>query len=193
MATRPRWLEQRLGGLDHLYLLHKWSGIGTGVLVLLHWLLDKSPRWLIQLGWLEAGPRRLHQADLWRGLAKEFGEIAFYGMVIFLLISLARRLPYARFRLIHTLGAVLALLALLHSLYLLAPELRWAPFGLLTQPLCLVGIGAALWSLTGQIGRGNATRPSWWPFVAMTTGSSRSICNCRSPSAGITNRASSCC
>jgi predicted ferric reductase len=39
MATRPRWLEQRLGGLDHLYLLHKWSGIGTGLLVLLHWLL----------------------------------------------------------------------------------------------------------------------------------------------------------
>ena len=51
MATRPRWLEQRLGGLDRLYLLHKWSGIGTGVLVLWHWLLCKSPRWLIELGW----------------------------------------------------------------------------------------------------------------------------------------------
>lgn len=46
-------------------------------------------------------------------------------MVIFLIISLARKLPYQRFRLIHKLGAVLALLALLHSLYLLAPELRW--------------------------------------------------------------------
>lgn len=154
MATRPRWLEQRLGGLDHLYLLHKWSGIGTGVLVLLHWLLDKSPRWLSQLGWLAAGPRPPHQADLWRGLAKEFGELAFYGMVIFLIISLARKLPYQRFRLIHKLGAVLALLALLHSLYLLAPELRWTSFGLLTQALSLLGIGAALWSLTGQIGRG---------------------------------------
>ncbi len=154
MATRPRWLEQRLGGLDRLYLLHKWSGIGTGVLVLWHWLLCKSPRWLIELGWLEPGARRLHQADWWRGLAKEFGEIAFYGMVIFLIISLARKLPYERFRLVHKLGAVLALLALLHSLYLLAPELRWTLFGLLTQTICLVGIGAALWSLTGQTGRG---------------------------------------
>ena len=158
MATRPRWIEQGVGGLDNLYLLHKWSGIGSGILVLLHWLLSKSPRWLIQLGWLEAGPKRLHQADMWRGLAKEFGEIAFYGMVIFLVISLVRKLPYQRFRLIHKLGAVLALLALLHSLYLLAPELRWTPFGLLTQALCLIGIWAALWSLLGQIGRGQRYR-----------------------------------
>ena len=64
MATRPRWLEQRLGGLDRLYLLHKWSGITSALLVLLHWLFSKSPRWLIELGWLEAGPRRLHQADM---------------------------------------------------------------------------------------------------------------------------------
>ena len=40
MATRPRWLEQRLGGLDHLYLLHKWCGIGAAGLVVLHWLLS---------------------------------------------------------------------------------------------------------------------------------------------------------
>ena len=36
MATRPAWLEQRLGGLDHLYQLHKWSGIRAGSMVLLH-------------------------------------------------------------------------------------------------------------------------------------------------------------
>lgn len=88
--------------------------IRARVLVLLHWLLDKSPRRLSQLGWLQV-PAPPHQADLWRGLAKEFGELAFYGMVIFLIISLARKLPYQRFRPIHKLGAVLALLALLHS------------------------------------------------------------------------------
>lgn len=46
MATRPSWLEQRLGGLDHLYQLHKWSGItaGSGVaaqlLTKIRWLVD---------------------------------------------------------------------------------------------------------------------------------------------------------
>ncbi len=153
MASRPHWLEQRLGGLDKLYQLHKWSGISSGILVLMHWLLSKSPRWLIQLGWLEPGAPRIHQADAWRGLAREAGELAFYGLILLLIVSLIRSLPYGRFRQIHKAGAVLALMACFHSLYLLAPALRWTPFGILAQLFCLLGAGAALWSLSGRIGR----------------------------------------
>jgi len=153
MASRPRWLEQRLGGLDKLYQLHKWSGISSGILVLMHWVLSKSPRWLIQLGWLEPGAPRAHGADAWRGLAREAGELAFYGLILLLIVSLIRALPYGRFRVIHKIGAVLALMACFHSLYLLTPALRWTSFGILTQLLCLVAAGAALWSLSGRIGR----------------------------------------
>jgi predicted ferric reductase len=153
MASRPRWLEQQLGGLDKLYQLHKWSGISSGVLVLMHWVLTKSPRWLIQLGWLEPGAPRAHVADAWRGLAREAGELAFYGLILLLIVSLIRALPYGRFRLIHKAGAVLALLACFHSLYLLAPALRWTSFGILAQLCCLLAAGAALWSLSGRIGR----------------------------------------
>ncbi len=158
MATRPRWLEQRLGGLDKLYQLHKWSGISSGILVLMHWVLTKSPRWLSRLGWLEPGAPRSHLADTWQGLAREAGEIAFYGLILFLIISLIRVLPYGRFRLIHKTGALLALLACFHSVYLLAPTLRWTPFGILAQLLCLLGVAAALWSLSGQIGRTQRVR-----------------------------------
>ena len=153
MASRPRWLEQRLGGLDKLYQLHKWSGISSGVLVLMHWVLSKSPRWLIQLGWLQPGAPRAHGADAWQGLAREAGELAFYGLILLLIVSLIRALPYGRFRVTHKAGAVLALLACFHSLYLLTPALRWTSFGILTQLLCLVAAGAALWSLSGRIGR----------------------------------------
>jgi len=153
MASRPRWLEQQLGGLDKLYQLHKWSGISSGVLVLMHWVLSKSPRWLIQLGWLEPGAPRAHVADAWRGLAREAGELAFYGLVLLLIVSLIRALPYGRFRVIHKAGAVLALMACFHSLYLLTPALRWTPFGLLTLLVCLLAAAAALWSLSGRIGR----------------------------------------
>jgi predicted ferric reductase len=158
MATRPRWLEQRLGGLDKLYQLHKWSGISSGILVLMHWVLTKSPRWLSRLGWLEPGAPRSHLADTWQGLAREAGEIAFYGLILFLIISLIRVLPYGRFRLIHKTGALLALLACFHSVYLLAPPLRWTPFGIQAQLLCLLGVAAALWSLSGQIGRTQRVR-----------------------------------
>jgi len=27
LATRPKWLERPLGGLDKMYQLHKWTGI----------------------------------------------------------------------------------------------------------------------------------------------------------------------
>lgn len=153
MASRPHWLEQRLGGLDKLYQLHKWSGISSGVLVLMHWVLSKSPRWLIQLGWLQPGAPRPRGADAWQGLAREAGELAFYGLILLLIVSLIRALPYGRFRLIHKAGAVLALLASFHSLYLLTPALRWTPFWLLTLLACLLAAAAALWSLSGRIGR----------------------------------------
>ena len=83
LALRPRWLEQRLGGLDRLYRLHKWSGITTGVLVLLHWGLTQLPGWVIALGWLEAPARRPHGTpDFWMGLARDAGEQAFYAMLL---------------------------------------------------------------------------------------------------------------
>jgi predicted ferric reductase len=156
MATRPRWLEQRLGGLDHLYQLHKWSGITAGSMVLIHWFLTKSPRWLSDWGVLQLGPRPPHAAqapDVLRGLARDAGEYCFYAMILFLVISLVKILPYGRFRQIHKLGAVLFLLAAFHSVYLLPDAVRWAPFGVLTLIAGVLGSLAALWSLCGQIGR----------------------------------------
>ena len=155
MATRPAWLEQRLGGLDHLYQLHKWSGITAGSMVLLHWLLTKSPRWLVDWGLLELGPRPAgaHVPDAWRGIAKEVGEYCFYAMILFMIVSLVKVLPYGRFRQIHKVGAVLFLLAAFHSIYLLPDATRWTPFGLLTLIAGVLGSLAALWSLFGLIGR----------------------------------------
>ena len=43
LALRPRWLEGWLGGLDKMYRLHKWLGIGALVLSVLHWLVTKGP------------------------------------------------------------------------------------------------------------------------------------------------------
>ncbi|MEY4752712.1 MAG: hypothetical protein RJA44_387, partial [Pseudomonadota bacterium] len=50
LAARPLWLEPRLGGLDKMYRLHKWLGIGGLTMSVLHWALCKSPRYLIDLG-----------------------------------------------------------------------------------------------------------------------------------------------
>ena len=38
LALRPRWPEHWLGGLDKMYRLHKWLGIGALVVAGAHWL-----------------------------------------------------------------------------------------------------------------------------------------------------------
>ncbi|MFB0975658.1 MAG: FAD-binding oxidoreductase, partial [Tolumonas sp.] len=121
----------------------------------LHWLLTKSPRWLVDWGLLTLGPRpaETHAPDVWRGIAKATGEYCFYAMILFMIVSLVKVLPYGRFRQIHKVGAILFLMAAFHSVYLLADATRWAPFGLLTLAVSLLGSLAALWSLFGQIGR----------------------------------------
>ena len=43
LATRPRWLEAPLGGMDRIYRLHKWAGILAVVFAVLHWASTKAP------------------------------------------------------------------------------------------------------------------------------------------------------
>lgn len=153
LATRPVWLEQRVGGLDKLYRLHKHLGITTGIFTLLHWILSKLPGFLVSLQLITLGPRPQHGApDPIRGLMRELGEIAFYAMIVFLIISLVNAIPYRQFKLVHKLGAVLALMALGHSIYLISPNLRWTPFGIVTQIICILGFIAVAFSLSGRIG-----------------------------------------
>ncbi|MBN9060435.1 MAG: ferric reductase-like transmembrane domain-containing protein, partial [Rhizobiales bacterium] len=50
LALRPRALEGWFGGLDKMYRLHKWLGIGALVLSILHWMWSQAPGWAISLG-----------------------------------------------------------------------------------------------------------------------------------------------
>ena len=78
LAARPRWLEQRLGGLDRLYQLHKTLGIGAGILVFAHWMSEWLPKNLAKAGLLPPrvrGPKS--PPDFAVELAKHVGEWAF--------------------------------------------------------------------------------------------------------------------
>lgn len=153
LATRPVWLEQKVGGLDKLYRLHKHLGITAGISVLLHWTLTKLPGIVVTLQLITLGPRPAHgMPDPLRGFMRELGEIAFYAMILFLIISLVKKIPYRQFKLIHKLGAILVLMALSHSVYLISDNLRWTPFGVLAQVICMIGFIAVVFSLSGRIG-----------------------------------------
>ena len=114
LALRPRWPERWLGGLDKMYRLHKWLGIGALVVAIVHWLWAKGPKWAVGLGWLERpqrGPRPpvdnpIEQFLLeQRSLAESIGEWAFYAAVLLIAAALIRRIPYHVFYKTHRLLA----------------------------------------------------------------------------------------
>ncbi|MGC3964695.1 MAG: ferric reductase-like transmembrane domain-containing protein [Rhodocyclaceae bacterium] len=159
LALRLSWIEQRLGGLDRNYGLHKWLGITAGVLVVGHWLCERGARWLVQAGWVERPVRggARHGAEWFlaqfNGPAREVGEILLYVLVAMLIIALVRLVPYHWFRRLHKVFPVLFLVATFHSVVLMPPVLWPTVIGALTAVAALAGSVAAVLSLVGWIGK----------------------------------------
>lgn len=154
MALRPRWLEQRLGGLDKLYRLHKWYGIGAGVIVLTHWLLEIIPKNMVGWGMLEKPQRHGPKIpDAWVDLAKVLGEWGGYILMALVVIALIKRIPYNWFRAIHKYFGIIFLMGAYHGVMLLPKEMLTQPIGWITIACAVMGSIAALISLFGAIGR----------------------------------------
>ncbi|WP_445500718.1 ferredoxin reductase family protein [Microvirga sp. G4-2] len=163
LALRPRWPERWLGGLDKMYRLHKWLGIGGLVLAVAHWLWSQGPKWAVGLGWLERPARgakpvvdnALQQLLLTqRGTAEGVGEWAFYATVLLIVVALVRWIPYRLFYKTHRLIAVAYLVLVFHSVVLMQFSSWATPLGLLTAGLLAWGTVAAVLVLFRRIGTG---------------------------------------
>ncbi|PWW01456.1 putative ferric reductase [Hoeflea marina] len=80
LATRPTYVEPLFGGLDRIYRAHKWTGIVALGLILAHYVI--TPNFKGKL--LTTGLN---------DLARLFGEIGFYGLMVLGGISVSKRLP----------------------------------------------------------------------------------------------------
>lgn len=156
LALRLPLLEKPLGGMDQVYRLHKWAGIGAGVTAVMHWGA-KEAGGLIADAWGRGGRAPRDAVLAWfadsRGLAKDVGEWAFYALLILIALTLVQRLlAYRPWRITHRAMALLYLGFVFHTMALI-PLSYWAlPLGLLQAGLLLLGSGAALWSLAGAVG-----------------------------------------
>ena len=163
LALRPRWPERWLGGLDKMYRLHKWLGIGGLVLGVAHWLWAKGPKWAVGLGWLERpsrGPRPAIDNALQqflatqRGTAEAVGEWAFYAAVLLIVVALVHRIPYRIFYKTHRLIAVAYLVLVFHAVVLLQFSHWTTPLGVLMAGMLAGGTAAAVMVLLRRIGAG---------------------------------------
>ncbi len=163
LALRPRWPERRLGGLDKMYRLHKWLGVGGLVLAIVHWLWSQGPKWAVGLGWLERpqrGPRPVPDSSVeqfllsQRGTAEGLGELAFYAAVVLIAVALIHRIPYSVFYKTHRLLAVVYLVLVFHTLVLLDPGYWASPLGIVVGALLAYATGAAIVVLLRRVGAG---------------------------------------
>mgnify|MGYP001290211173 CR=1 FL=1 len=158
LAARPAWLERRLGGLDRLYRLHKDIGIGAGLIVFTHWMLEWLPKNLAKAGFIERpvrGPRPPRgPADQWVDLAKDVGEWAGYILLALVVIALVKRIPYRYFRWVHKLFPLVFIAGAYHGLMLLPASFWQQPLGWLTAGMATLGVVPAALSLRGRIGAG---------------------------------------
>jgi len=163
LALRPHWPERWLGGLDKMYRLHKWLGIGGLVLAVTHWLWSQGPKWAVGLGWLERPARGARPAVdnvleqfllTQRGTAEGIGEWAFYAAVLLIVVALVRFIPYRIFYKTHRLIAVTYLVLVFHSVVLFQFSYWTSPLGVLMAGLLAWGTVAAVLVLLRRVGAG---------------------------------------
>src|SRR5690554_7993764 len=91
LALRLRVLERWVGGLDKVYRLHKWLGIGSLVLATLYWWWAQGTKWMVGWGWLEkpagkVGGQQLTGLEAWyrglRRMAELMGACAVYAAAV---------------------------------------------------------------------------------------------------------------
>jgi predicted ferric reductase len=106
LATRARWLEPWFGGLDRMYLWHKWAAICGTLLVLPHFTVTGS-----------VPGRPPNSVGIGLGVISLFGII---GLVVISLPRAARilRLSYNRWKFLHRLMGLFVATSVIHGLLL---------------------------------------------------------------------------
>ncbi|WP_299724929.1 ferric reductase-like transmembrane domain-containing protein [uncultured Tateyamaria sp.] len=134
LSTRLRGIEAIFGGLDRVYVLHKWTGISAMVAILLHDTID-------------AEMRGLRRETALNDLAETLGEFSLYGLLILVVISVATFIPYHLWKWTHkAMGAMFAAGAL-HFFFIMKPFAMTDPAGVYTGLFCVLGLAAYAWML----------------------------------------------
>ena len=164
LSTRKAWLEQKIGGLDKVYHLHKWVGIWAGICVLLHWLAETGVKKVGQWGIAELPPRIKAPKtgdptpiyDWFKDFFQFCGEWAFYiGAILIIIALLKRSIPYKYFRLSHKIFPIIAIMGCSHALFFtLRSQTYWVqPIGWYTTIIAVWAIIISVMVLAGKLGK----------------------------------------
>lgn len=139
LSNRPLWLENWFGGLDKIYLVHKFIGVSILLLILVHFFaipkLESAGR-LPQVG----------LAAITGWLGSPFGMISMILIILSIVISLNRKIPYHIWIKPHRLMGLLFIAIFIHML--LSPLELFngkSPSGIMLFLVGLFGTGAYIY------------------------------------------------
>jgi predicted ferric reductase len=111
LGGRWRFMESVLGGLDRVYLTHKWMAVCALALAAIHFTFKPGmPEW--------ETASILTIPPFWTRLVR---QLALLALVLIVMLALNRKIPYHRWRWWHKLSGPLFLIVVLHWLSFKSP------------------------------------------------------------------------
>jgi predicted ferric reductase len=137
LGARWTFIESLFGGLDRVYLTHKWLGVWALVFASVHLAFKAG-----MSGW-EVAP----VVTLAPGATRLVRQLSYIAVMLIVLLALNRHIPYHRWRWWHKLSGPLFLIVILHQLSIKSPIALASPAGVWLALVALLGVGAAFYKL----------------------------------------------
>lgn len=132
LSTRISGLETIFGGLDRIYVIHKWLGILAVTCLLIHDTVDA-----------ELQGRETFLTDL----GETLGEVGLYGILILVIITIVTFIPYNLWLWTHKFMGLFFSFSALHYILLMKPLAPITPLGIYMFVFCVLGVLAYIYTL----------------------------------------------
>ena len=134
-----RWpvFESLLGGLDRVYLVHKWLAVWALAFASFHLVFQAELR-----EWALAPIVQMP-----RYTTRLVRQASFVGLMVIVILALNRRIPYSQWRWWHKLSGPLFLVVIAHWLSIRSPVRIESPAGIWLAAITGLGICAAFYKL----------------------------------------------
>ncbi len=127
LATRARGIEAVFGGMDRIYVLHKWLAITAIIFAAIHDTVD-------------ADMEELGAETFLTDFAETLGELGFYGLLVLGVITIITFVPYHYWKWSHRFMGLCFASAAVHFAFILKPFSNADPLGLYVLAFCALGV-----------------------------------------------------
>ena len=134
LATRAYGIEAVFGGMDRIYVLHKWMAVVAILFAAIHDTVD-------------ADMDGLGAETFLTDLAETMGEIGFYGLLVLGIVTVITFVPYHYWKWSHRFIGFFFALSAFHYVFILKPFDNFDPLGLYVLAFCILGVLSYLYLL----------------------------------------------